>query len=325
MELLSISQVSKAFDMTTRTLRYYEQIGLIHSIKKEGYAYRTYDQEAILKLQQISILKKLKVPLKQIKVILEAEGTGTILDILQQTLDAVSIEAAALTTIRNALQTLVNHIRRMAGACAPHALLKDENLVAFIASITNTQHKIQEELTMSDINEANENLSQLRDVRILYLPPATVAAYQFEGDDPEDAVGNIIDDFVRKTNLFEIKPDFRHYGFNNPNPVDETNYHGYEMWVTIPEDMEVPAPLVKKQFPGGQYAAHMIKIGDFHEWDWIIDWVNKSDKYEAVWGDPVCMYGLLEEHLNYGTHIRNPSFLSEGLQLDLLVPIREKE
>ena len=325
MELLSISQVSKAFDMTTRTLRYYEQIGLIHSIKKEGYAYRTYDQEAILKLQQISILKKLKVPLKQIKVILEAEGTGTILDILQQTLDAVSIEAAALTTIRNALQTLVNHIRRMAGACAPHALLKDENLVAFIASITNTQHKIQEELTMSDINEANENLSQLRDVRILYLPPATVAAYQFEGDDPEDAVGNIIDDFVRKTNLFEIKPDFRHYGFNNPNPVDETNYHGYEMWVTIPEDMEVPAPLVKKQFPGGQYAAHMIKIGDFHEWDWIIGWVNKSDKYEAVWGDPVCMYGLLEEHLNYGTHIRNPSFLSEGLQLDLLVPIREKE
>lgn len=325
MELLSISQVSKAFDMTTRTLRYYEQIGLIHSIKKEGYSYRTYDQEAILKLQQISILKKLKVPLKQIKVILEAEGTGTILDILQQTLDAVSIEAAALTTIRNALQTLVNHIRRMAGACAPHALLKDENLVALIASITNTQHKIQEELTMSDINEANENLSQLRDVRILYLPPATVAAYQFEGDDPEDAVGNIIDDFVRKTNLFEIKPDFRHYGFNNPNPVDETNYHGYEMWVTIPEDMEVPAPLVKKQFPGGQYAAHMIKIGDFHEWDWIIGWVNKSDKYEAVWGDPVCMYGLLEEHLNYGTHIRNPSFLSEGLQLDLLVPIREKE
>jgi len=38
MELQTISQVSKSFGISTRTLRYYEQLGLIKSIKKEDYA-----------------------------------------------------------------------------------------------------------------------------------------------------------------------------------------------------------------------------------------------------------------------------------------------
>ena len=47
MELTTISQVSKEYNVGTRTLRYYEKIGLLNSCKKEDYAYRTYDDEAI--------------------------------------------------------------------------------------------------------------------------------------------------------------------------------------------------------------------------------------------------------------------------------------
>ncbi len=53
MELLSISRVSQMFHISTRTLRYYEQIGLITPQKKENFAYRTYDEEAIVRLQQM--------------------------------------------------------------------------------------------------------------------------------------------------------------------------------------------------------------------------------------------------------------------------------
>ncbi len=35
-------------NISTRTLRYYEQIGLIESVKKEDYAYRTYDEAAVI-------------------------------------------------------------------------------------------------------------------------------------------------------------------------------------------------------------------------------------------------------------------------------------
>lgn len=47
-------------------LRYYEQIGLIESKRKDDYAYRVYDEEAICRLRQIIILRKLRVPVKQI-------------------------------------------------------------------------------------------------------------------------------------------------------------------------------------------------------------------------------------------------------------------
>lgn len=180
---------------------------------------------------------------------------------------------------------------------------------------------------MDDLNQASENLSKLtdRDVRIIYLPPATVAAHSHVGDDPEMHAGRVLDAFVRDSGLIGIKPDLRHYGFNAPNPVDETGYHGYEMWVTIPDDMPVPEPIVKKRFEGGLYAAHMIPFGAFEEWDWLAAWVSRSEKYEyrGDWNGDT-MFGWLEEHLNYIHHVMLENTEPEGMQLDLLIPIREK-
>lgn len=179
---------------------------------------------------------------------------------------------------------------------------------------------------MDDLKKAEESLSKLTDVRIIYLPPATVAAAHHIGDEPESHAYAIIDRFVRETGLCKIKPDFRHYGFNHPNPVDETGYHGYEVWVTVPDDMEIRYPLVKKHFSGGLYAAHMIQMGNFNEWEWLFDWVSKSNKYEfsGSMQDQEHMCGLLEEHLNYMSHVHLESTEPEDLQLDLLLPIREK-
>lgn len=59
MELQTITQVSKSFNISTRTLRYYEQIGLLASVKKDEYAYRTYDETAVHRLQQIIVLVSL--------------------------------------------------------------------------------------------------------------------------------------------------------------------------------------------------------------------------------------------------------------------------
>lgn len=108
--------------------------------------------------------------------------------------------------------------------------------------------------------------------------------------------------------------------------MDETGYHGYETWVTIPDDMEVPAPLVKKQFPGGLYAAHMIAFGNFDHWQALLDWVNKSEKYEFAGDmkDQEHMCGLLDEHLNYVNHVELIHTEPEDFQIDLLIPVREK-
>ncbi len=57
-DLATITQVSQALGLSTRMLRYYEELGLVQSRRREGYAYRLYDQEALARLRQIVLLRK---------------------------------------------------------------------------------------------------------------------------------------------------------------------------------------------------------------------------------------------------------------------------
>ena len=70
MGLQTASQVSKIFGVSTQMLRYYERSGLIESHRKDDYAYRVYDEENLQRLQQIILLRKLQIPIKQIYTIL---------------------------------------------------------------------------------------------------------------------------------------------------------------------------------------------------------------------------------------------------------------
>jgi DNA-binding transcriptional MerR regulator len=328
MELQTITEVTRNFNISTRTLRYYEQIGLIQSMKKEDYAYRTYNQQALLQLQQIIILRKLRIPLKQIKTIIQSEHIHEILASFQQNIKEIEDELTALSTIRSILNTLVKRLSENTDIKFKLNLLDDISLVKIVDSLTVSKQNLKEDKNMDDIKKANETLGKLTDkeVRIVYLPPATVATYQYSGEEPEMQVNQVMDQFVRDYDLVNKKPDLRHYGFNAPNPIDETGYHGYEMWVTIPADMEVPNPLVKKEFEGGLYAAHMIPFGAFEEWDWLTKWVENSPNYKGNFMNKgyECMYGCLEEHLNYVSHVKLQDSEPEGMQLDLLIPVIEK-
>ena len=328
MELQTVSQVSKTFGISAQMLRYYERSGLLKSLRKDGYAYRVYDDENIRRLQQIIILRKLQIPVKQICVILNHPEVTTAIEIFKANIGELQTEITALETIKSALELFVTKIEELSAVRLNLNLLTDESVMKLAESLSLIQRNVKENKIMDELNRANEELNKLtdKDVRIVFLPPATVAAYQYEGDEPELAVAKVIDKFVRDHDLPRIKPDLRHYGFNCPNPVDETNAHGYEMWVTIPEGMEVSAPLVKKHFPGGLYAAHMIPVGAFEEWDWLFKWCENNTKYayRGAWrGDN--MFDCLEEHLNYKNNVAViKDGVYDGIQLDLLLPIKEK-
>lgn len=64
MNFMTISEVSKSFNVSTRILRNYEKIGLLPSQHKEDYSYRIYNEDAVRRLQHIIILRKLRIPLK---------------------------------------------------------------------------------------------------------------------------------------------------------------------------------------------------------------------------------------------------------------------
>lgn len=324
MGLITIRQVSDSFGITPRTLRYYEQIGLLDSCRQPGSAYRAYDQESILRLQQIIILRKLRIPLKAIGNILKSNDASLAIDAFNRACAETDIEIEALSTIRTILTALIRRLQERGQIQVEADLFDDDTLLRLIESLSLDKIRFKEEPTMEDLNKASKNLSKLTDVRIVYLPPATVAASQYVGENPEMNAAAALDKFVMESGLTGIKPDLRHYGFNHPNPSENSPTYGYEMWVTIPDDMEVPEPLVKKKFPGGLYAAHMIQMGNFHEWEWLWDWAHNNPDYapNILEDGGECMHGLLEEHLDYLHHVGQPD---DGIQLDLLIPIKVKE
>ena len=65
-ELVKITDMTGRYDITARTLRYYEDIGLLASTRSDDYAYRLYDEAAVQRLEQILILRKLNISIKDI-------------------------------------------------------------------------------------------------------------------------------------------------------------------------------------------------------------------------------------------------------------------
>lgn len=322
MELTTISEVSKRFEVSTRTLRYYEQIGLITSTKKEDYAYRAYDVQSVRIIQQIIILRKLSISLKQIKSILQSADAINAISVFQERLAEINEEMDSLNTIKSIIRLLIENLNQTVKLKLNMDIFNDEKIAKGLNSITSINN-LKEKKTMENLSKANENQTEINNVRIIFIPPATVASSHFVGDEPEDVAGDLMNKFIVASDLCKIKPDFRQYGFNNPNP-DEKGNHGYEFWVTIPDDFDVSAPIAKKHFEGGLYAAHCIKMGDFHEWQAFGKWMHENKEYEYDRREPLGMDGTLEEHLNAYNYYSIEEAKKEFIQLDLLIPIKKK-
>ncbi len=325
---MTVSEVSRAYGVSPRMLRHYEKLGLMASARREDYAYRVYRPEEVRRLRLILVLRKLRVSLKEIGEILADPGAAAAVAVLERNLAEMDQEILALSAVRDAVALFLEALKRRRTLPAGETLLGDGELMVLADSLSPSSTLIQEERkgVMERLEQSEAAGRTLADVRIVHLPASDVAAAHVVGDEPEDRAGTMIADFVRAERLWEKHPGLRLYGFNHPNPVDDSGGHGYEFWVTLPEGVEVPAPLEKKRFPGGTYAAHMIQMGNFQEWAWLEAWVQNSEEYEyAGNGDPEVMFGALEEHLNFHDHVREAASGELRItQLDLLIPVRRK-
>jgi DNA-binding transcriptional MerR regulator len=66
----SIKEIADLAGVTTRTLRYYDELGLLEPAETGENSYRYYDQDSLLRLQQILFFRELDVPLKEIELIM---------------------------------------------------------------------------------------------------------------------------------------------------------------------------------------------------------------------------------------------------------------
>lgn len=70
----TVKEVSKITGVSVRTLRYYDEIGLLKPAKLTDSGYRLYDNKSLEKIQEILFFRELEIPLNEIKKIMEDPG-----------------------------------------------------------------------------------------------------------------------------------------------------------------------------------------------------------------------------------------------------------
>jgi Predicted transcriptional regulators len=79
----TVQKLAKLSGVTPRTLRYYDQIGLLHPCRISSNGYRIYNSQQLNRLQQILLYRELDLPLEEIAALLDAAGTDP-LAVLEQ-------------------------------------------------------------------------------------------------------------------------------------------------------------------------------------------------------------------------------------------------
>jgi DNA-binding transcriptional MerR regulator len=161
MEYTNITQATKKLGLSTRTLRYYEQIGLIKSERMDDYAYRVYSQETLTRIRQIIVLRKLRIPLKSIAEILTNADATKALDIFMKSIVEIDTEINALSTIRDILRQLTEKLSESVHLNKKLDFLS-EDIVDIADTLTVPKPKIKEETVMSELNQAMKTCQNLK-------------------------------------------------------------------------------------------------------------------------------------------------------------------
>jgi MerR family Zn(II)-responsive transcriptional regulator of zntA len=107
-QLMRIGKLAKKTGITTRTLRFYEEIGLISPTEHSHRGNRLYAQDCVDKIITINNLKEYGLKLSEIEVIFRAkdkaaskkDAVNTIKDILAEQEKALNFKIAFLTKMK---------------------------------------------------------------------------------------------------------------------------------------------------------------------------------------------------------------------------------
>ncbi len=151
-------------------------------------------------------------------------------------------------------------------------------------------------------------------VRIEELGPMRVVVFRGYSKTPEmEAHGHVVA-FAKEKGLIDKDNRIKTFGFNKPAPwVTKEDDYGYELWVVIDSNLDVPPYLLVKDFPGSTCAVTSIeKLADIGDaWEYLYQWVGESIKYKHAHMD-----GLEEVLSPLGTP-------EENLAFNLYLPVRD--
>ena len=119
---VTIGRAAQATGVAAKTIRYYEQIGVLPAPTRGASGYRLYDQEGIERLRFIRRARTLGLPLHQLTSLMSALNDGArpmlrprLRTLIGQQLDSVKRRITELEVLRAQLEDIV---RRMGTSAA---------------------------------------------------------------------------------------------------------------------------------------------------------------------------------------------------------------
>ena len=116
-QALTISQVAKATGVAAKTIRYYEEIGVLPAPSRTAAGYRQYDQAGVHRLRFIRRARSLGLPLRDVKtVIVNLDGGSRpglrprLLALVRRQLSAVRHQSAELGLLQQQLEEVLHRL-----------------------------------------------------------------------------------------------------------------------------------------------------------------------------------------------------------------------
>jgi len=106
----TIKDIADLAGVTTRTIRYYDEIGLLSPANTGENRYRYYDQNNLLRLQQILFFRELDVPLKEIARIM-SRPEFDLVSALENHRSALQRKASRLEALMNTLDQTIASVK----------------------------------------------------------------------------------------------------------------------------------------------------------------------------------------------------------------------
>ena len=115
--MMRIGELAKHAKITTRTVRYYESLGLIPYGEREGTGQHRYPLQTIARLEKIDQLKALGLSLEEIGTVIplyfeeptEKKAKLKVLEMLRRHLAETEVQMNSLAAFRN---ELLGHVKR---------------------------------------------------------------------------------------------------------------------------------------------------------------------------------------------------------------------
>ena len=129
--LMKIGDVTSKFGISHRSLHYWESVGILKSSRTEN-DYRYYDEENLVKIKQIVLLRKLQLSIPSIREIFTSEELSKVITVFANHFEETKKETAQLNALGLVLRQLLT-------------VLKDHQDIDSVYNYLDTKHSTESE------------------------------------------------------------------------------------------------------------------------------------------------------------------------------------